>query len=57
MIFQMDIEAILVLLKHDKKNIHCKVMFVLLHEIGKPVIDKEIHSDLLLEAFHFYQKD
>ncbi|OUW73451.1 MAG: 3-dehydroquinate synthase [Pelagibacteraceae bacterium TMED216] len=54
---ESDIEAILLLLKYDKKNSHRKVKFVLLHEIGEPAIDKEIHSDLLVEAFHFYQKD
>ena len=52
-----DLEAIFALLKYDKKNSHGKVNFVLLHEIGKPAIDIDISSNLLADAFHFYQRD
>ena len=54
---QDDLKAIMALLKYDKKNTHGKVNFVLLYEIGKPAINIEVPSDLLKEAFHFYQED
>ena len=33
------------------------VKFVLLQELGKPLIDVEVPSDNLLDAFKFYQQD
>jgi 3-dehydroquinate synthase len=51
-----DIEVIMDLLKHDKKNSHGKINFVLLEDIGKPVLDCEVSSNLILEAFSFYDK-
>ncbi len=41
-----DIHNILSLLKFDKKNSHGKINFVLLEQIGKPVIDVQIPANL-----------
>ncbi|MDX1362900.1 MAG: 3-dehydroquinate synthase [Arenibacter latericius] len=49
-----DIEAILTLLKFDKKNSHGNINFVLLKEIGTPAIDIKVSSELMLEAFEYY---
>lgn len=49
-----DIEAILSLLKFDKKNSHGNINFVLLKAIGEPAIDAKVPSDLMLEAFEYY---
>lgn len=50
-----DIEAILSLLKFDKKNSHGNINFVLLEKIGKPVIDVKIPDNLFLNAFAYYK--
>lgn len=42
------------LLKHDKKNSHGIVKFVLLEAIGKPKIDCQVENDLITEAFEYY---
>ena len=52
-----DLNSISDLLIYDKKNSHGKVKFVLLQELGKPLIDIEVPSDNLLDAFKFYQQD
>ena len=49
-----DIEHIIELLKHDKKNSNGKVKFVLLEFIGKGIIDQEVPNELIYEAFDFY---
>ncbi|MBO6880509.1 3-dehydroquinate synthase [Winogradskyella sp.] len=49
-----DQDVIIDFLKHDKKNSHGKVNFVLLESIGKPKIDCEANNDLILEAFKDY---
>ncbi len=49
-----DIEHIIELLKHDKKNANGKVKFVLLESIGKGVIDQEVPNELIYDAFDFY---
>ena len=41
-------------LKHDKKNSHGIIKFVLLEAIGQPKIDCEVSNDLILEAFDYY---
>ena len=53
-ISERDQEIIIDLLKHDKKNSHGKVKFVLLEAIGKPKIDCEVSNTLILEAFKYY---
>lgn len=50
-----DIYNILSLLKFDKKNSHGKINFVLLEQIGKPVIDIQIPPNLYQEAFAYYK--
>ena len=52
-----DIDAILSLLKFDKKNSYGNINFVLLKGIGEPVIDVKIPSDLYLEAFSYYKDE
>ncbi|WP_431157692.1 3-dehydroquinate synthase [Winogradskyella poriferorum] len=50
----IDQDIIIKLLRHDKKNSHGKVKFVLLDAIGSPRIDCEVSKDLILAAFSYY---
>ncbi|TCK69369.1 3-dehydroquinate synthase [Winogradskyella wandonensis] len=50
-----DYENIIDLMKHDKKNSHGKVKFVLLESIGKAKRDCEVPNELILEAFEYYK--
>ena len=50
-----DINTLLELLRHDKKNSHGKINFALLEEIGKPKIDQQVPAELFKKAFNFYQ--
>ena len=47
-------DIIINLLKHDKKNSHGVVKFVLLEAIGQPKIDCVVSNELILEAFNYY---
>lgn len=49
-----DYDAIIDLLKYDKKNEHGNVNFVLLEEIGKPQVDCLVDNQLIVEAFEYY---
>lgn len=49
-----DISAILNFLQHDKKNTNGQVNFVLLKQIGKPVLDCQVSENHILKAFEFY---
>lgn len=49
-----DILAIINLLKHDKKNSHGKVLFVLLRDIGEAIIDIEVDNKLIINTFNKY---
>ena len=49
-----EINQIIELLKYDKKNSNGNINFVLLENIGNPVIDKQVSNDLIREAFNFY---
>lgn len=51
-----DIEAIIALLKHDKKNEHGNINFVLLHAIGQPKINCQIDQSLLVKSFEYYRE-
>lgn len=51
-----DIDAILQLLKYDKKNSHGNVNFVLLQEIGDAVTDIKIPEELFQKAFAYYKE-
>lgn len=53
---EKDIDAILSLLKFDKKNSHGNVNFVLLMAIGKTAIDIKVPTELLLESFTYYSE-
>ncbi|APG59633.1 3-dehydroquinate synthase [Christiangramia salexigens] len=49
-----DIVQIQDLMKYDKKNEHGNINFVLLEDIGKPVIDRTVPEELIKKAFHYY---
>lgn len=49
-----DQEKIIELLKFDKKNEGGNINFVLLEDIGKPIIDCHVPNELLLDAFRYY---
>ena len=49
-----EIEQIIDLLVHDKKNQNGKVLFVLLEDIGKPKINCEVPNDLIFKSFDYY---
>ena len=51
-----DIMNIYDLMVYDKKNEGSKINFVLLKEIGKPVIDQIVNKDLFIESFEFYNE-
>lgn len=52
---KQDIEAILQLLKFDKKNSHGQINFVLLKYIGGALIDQRVPMVLFEEAFAYYK--
>lgn len=51
---QDEINTILSSLKFDKKNSHGNINFVLLEAIGTPIIDQQVDSQHILEAFNYY---
>lgn len=51
-----DMEAIIVLMKHDKKNAHGNVNFVLLEDISKPKLDITPNKELLIKSLEYYKK-
>lgn len=51
---EADIEPIKDLMKFDKKNERGNINFVLLKDIGKPVIDVVVPDELVTEAFNQY---
>ena len=51
-----DIEQIHDLMIYDKKNEGDKVNFVLMKNIGTPVVDQQITKELFIESFRFYSK-
>ena len=54
---EKDLVDIINFLRHDKKNSHGKVKFVLIQGFGQPAIDIEVTSENIIEAFDFYQQD
>lgn len=50
-----DINAIIELLKFDKKNYNGKVLFVLLYDIGNHKLNCEVANKLIYEAFDYYK--
>ncbi len=51
-----DHEAIIDLLKFDKKNEHGNVNFVLLQQIGQPKVDCLVENNLIIDAFDYYRR-
>lgn len=49
-----DYDAIIDLLKYDKKNEHGNINFVLLEHIGSPKIDCLVDNDLIIKSFEYY---
>lgn len=52
---ELDHEAIIELLKYDKKNEHGNINFVLLEKIGQPKIDCLVDNTLIIQAFNYYK--
>tara|TARA_R110002012_G_scaffold49243_4_gene127457 strand:+ start:676 stop:1740 length:1065 start_codon:yes stop_codon:yes gene_type:complete len=50
-----DIDAIIKLLKYDKKNEHGIINFVLLEHIAQPKINCAVENELIVEAFNYYK--
>ena len=50
-----DYDAIIDLLKYDKKNEHGNINFVLLEKIGLSKIDCLVDNELLIKAFEYYK--
>ncbi len=50
-----DHDAIIDLLKYDKKNEHGNINFVLLEKIGVPKIDCLVENELIIKAFEYYK--
>ena len=50
-----DIEPILELLIHDKKNEYGTIQFALIEGIGKIIINQTVENELILKAFNDYQ--
>ncbi|MDV6167272.1 3-dehydroquinate synthase [Flavobacterium sp. DG1-102-2] len=50
-----DVNEIMNLLVHDKKNVSGEVQFVLLDKIGKTVINKTVENSLIIKGFEEYQ--
>lgn len=50
-----DYDAIIELLKYDKKNEHGNINFVLLEQIGQPKIDCLVDNDLIVKSFEYYK--
>ena len=51
-----DISSIIALLKHDKKNTHGNINFVLLSQIGMTVLDAKVPAELYEKAFAYYKE-
>jgi 3-dehydroquinate synthase len=50
-----DYDAIIELLKYDKKNEHGNINFVLLESFGTPKIDCLVDNDLIIKSFEYYK--
>ena len=51
---ESDIDQVYDLMIYDKKNSSNKINFVLLKEIGDPIVDQSVSSDIFRESFLFY---
>ncbi|WP_417443967.1 3-dehydroquinate synthase [Joostella sp.] len=50
-----DMDAIIKLMRFDKKNAHGNVNFVLLENISKPKLDVTVNKDLLIKSLEYYK--
>jgi 3-dehydroquinate synthase len=50
-----DYAHIIELMKHDKKNSHGMIKFVLIETIGKAKIDCQVDNAIILDAFDYYK--
>ncbi|SFU72021.1 3-dehydroquinate synthase [Pustulibacterium marinum] len=50
-----DLDTIISLMKHDKKNTYGTINFVLLEGIGNPTIDIKVDNNMILKAFEYYK--
>lgn len=50
-----DINSIVNLLIHDKKNENGKIKFVLLDGIGKFIINQEVENEIIMSSFENYK--
>lgn len=50
-----DIQEIISLLIHDKKNTNGNINFVLLSNVGQPILDCQVQNELILKAFEYYK--
>jgi len=50
-----DVNCILSLLKHDKKNEYGNIRFALIDGIGKIIIDQDAENDVIIDAFDDYK--
>ena len=53
---EKDIQPILNLLIHDKKNEYGKIQFALLDGIGSIIINQEVENELIIKSFDDYKK-
>ncbi|WP_026755404.1 3-dehydroquinate synthase [Sediminibacter sp. Hel_I_10] len=53
-IMPVDYDAIIELLKYDKKNEHGNINFVLLEDIGNPKVNCLVDNNMIKESFEFY---
>ena len=53
-LFENDFDAIIDLLKHDKKNVNGQVNFVLLNDIEDFKLDCKVSTALIVESLNFY---
>jgi len=49
-----DLESIERYMQHDKKNSHGTIRFVLLEDIGQPIVNQQVSIDVLREGFSYY---
>jgi 3-dehydroquinate synthase len=50
-----NIDELLKIMQNDKKNNNSEINFTLLKKIGKPVIDCNCTSELIIESLDFYK--
>ena len=51
-----EITEIIGLLKHDKKNSHGEINFILLKKIGVPIYDVQVENKIIIDSFDYYNK-